>query len=203
MLSLLFCGMLTQGAPPAVDTTFHWLSYFAQAYELLVINEFRTNPADFVFTAAASSLPPLRVTGRFILRQFGFESRNFYWDLAAMGATAAACLLATYGCLLLSHPDWRMAVSTAVMGPHRHSRRRALFRAVVAATMGDASVELYDPSDFPEVRPAPPGGFVLLPASFALQSVLTACDLVCAGEGPRTARAGAARGALAARLLSL
>jgi hypothetical protein len=150
MLSLLFCGfMMNTSAVPAIAARFHWLSYFAQAYELLVVNEFHDNPTQFVFTAPVDSLPSLRVTGEFVLKQFGYRLSHYYLDYATLTATAGACLLGTYLCLLLSHPDWSNVASATLMGTHPHSRRRMLFRWLLAITLGDAALELYDPLDFP------------------------------------------------------
>lgn len=52
-----------------------WCSFFNYAYEALAVNEFHDFPADFSFTAPidSSALPPLRITGDGVLKEFGFN----------------------------------------------------------------------------------------------------------------------------------
>lgn len=105
MLSLLVCGFLLNGSmlPPAIGAL-HWLSYFAQAYEMLVTTEFHRNPAAFFFTAPVDTLPVLRVTGDGVLRQFGYQASRFLPNLAALCVLGTLCGVITYVALLLTHP---------------------------------------------------------------------------------------------------
>jgi hypothetical protein len=47
----------------------------------LVVNEFHGYPGDFYFTAPLDTgvLPPLRITGDGVLREFGFEQVRLTW----------------------------------------------------------------------------------------------------------------------------
>lgn len=105
MLSQLVCGFLLNGSmlPPAIGNL-HWLSYFAQAYEMLVTTEFHSNPAAFFFTAPVDTLPELRVTGDGVLRQFGYHASRFLPNLAALCVLGTLCGAITYAALLLTHP---------------------------------------------------------------------------------------------------
>ena len=117
MLSLLLCGFMLNGSslPPAVGVL-HWLSYFAQAYEMLVTNEFHGNPAPFFFTAPVDTLPLLRVTGDGVLQQFGYRPSRFLANLGALCVLGALCGAVTYMALLLTHPVARAQLTQVLRG---------------------------------------------------------------------------------------
>ena len=105
LLSLLVCGfMRNSGGETIGASSTHWASYFAQAYELLVINEFHNTKQPFYFTSPENVLPPLRVSGDGVLAQFGYQVDNFRRDVVALCAIGGVCLAVTLACLLLSHP---------------------------------------------------------------------------------------------------
>ena len=115
MLSLLLCGFMLNGSalPPAAGAL-HWVSYFAQAYEMLVTTEFHNNPAPFFFTAPVDTLPMLRVTGDGVLAQFGYRPQRFAANLGALCVLGVLCGAITYMALLMTHPVARAQVARAL-----------------------------------------------------------------------------------------
>ena len=190
MLSLLLCGfMMNQSAVPAALRPLRWLSYFAQAYEALVVVEFHGNPAQFTFTAPVPDFAPIRVTGDGVLAQFGYVPDRAHSDVGALAAFAAACAAATYACLLLGHPDVANAVSAALMGRHPHSRRRRVLCRVLSPVLGDAVLRLQDPDAVPEAEtPRTPGSAAaLLRSSSSAGSLNELLGLASKPHSPREA----------------
>jgi hypothetical protein len=154
LLSLLFCGfMMNQESVPAVAKPLHWLSYFAQSYELLVVGEFEHNPAQFTFTAPVKSLPPLRVSGAGVLAQFGYQPGRVTQNFLALALFAAVCAAGTYVSLLLGHPDVANALSTLFMTRSpRHGAQpcNGCLRSLLGLVFGDSGMRLLDPGSFLE-----------------------------------------------------
>ncbi|GFR46199.1 hypothetical protein Agub_g7730, partial [Astrephomene gubernaculifera] len=102
MLLLLFGGfLLNKESVPGYCAWLSRASFFNYAYEALAINEFHHFPADFTFTAPieTSKLPPLRISGEGVLKEFGFNLELFYVDVLMLGVLGALCCGLT--CLLL------------------------------------------------------------------------------------------------------
>jgi hypothetical protein len=155
LLSLLFCGfMMNQESVPAIAKPLHWLSYFAQAYELLVVGEFDHNPAQFTFTARVRSLPPLRVSGAGVLAQFGYKPGRSTQNFFALLLFSAACAVGTYLSLLLVHPDIANKLSSLFGRVQRNSRYRPLYH-MLGPVLGDSVMRILDPNVFPEESIAP------------------------------------------------
>ena len=135
--------MRNQGGAAASAGATHWLSFFAQAYEMLVINEFHDTPEPFYFTSPADVLPPLRVSGDGVLAQFGYQAERFNADLAALATIGTVCLVATLACLLLSHPDCHSAAFNLVAGPDAGDWRRRHFCSAMRLVLGEHAAALY------------------------------------------------------------
>eukprot|EP00798_Chlamydomonas_sp_ICE-L_P020669 gene20669-27459_t len=77
MLLLLFGGfLLNKDKIPVYCKWISSTSFFNYAYEALAVNEFHHFPADFT----SGVLPPLRITGDVVHKEFGFDSARFYVD---------------------------------------------------------------------------------------------------------------------------
>ncbi|GIL42172.1 hypothetical protein Vafri_236 [Volvox africanus] len=105
MLLLLFGGfLLNKGSVPPYCAWISKVSFFNYAYEALAINEFHYFPEDFTFTAPINTtkLPPLRVTGEGVLKEFGFNVDLFYLDVFMLGILGTLCCALTYVLLYFS-----------------------------------------------------------------------------------------------------
>ncbi|EFJ49894.1 hypothetical protein VOLCADRAFT_104135 [Volvox carteri f. nagariensis] len=122
MLLLLFGGfLLNKDSVPSYCAWISKASFFNYAYEALAINEFHRFPRDFTFTAPikTSALPPLRISGDGVLKEFGFDVDLFYLDVIMLGLLGAVCCGLTYILLYFSG----RAVNAVVTRLHRRRAR--------------------------------------------------------------------------------
>ncbi|KAL0042544.1 hypothetical protein WJX79_003095 [Trebouxia sp. C0005] len=99
MMFLLFGGfLLNRDQVPWYCTWIADLSYFNYAYEALAVNEFHHAPVDFIFTSPLndSVLPPLRVSGDGVLKEFGFVPGRGLMDAAMVWLLVACFGMLTY-----------------------------------------------------------------------------------------------------------
>lgn len=119
LIFLLFAGyFLNKDEMPKWCKLFSHLSYFNYGYAGLVINEFKDAPGEFVFTALIDKdkedndgdgekdeFPELRVYGKMILCEFGFDDKLFIFDVVMLCIIGGICCLITYAILLMSGWD--------------------------------------------------------------------------------------------------
>ncbi|KAL6746090.1 P-loop containing nucleoside triphosphate hydrolase protein [Haematococcus lacustris] len=156
MLFMLFGGfLLNKERVPSYCRALSATSFFNYAYEALVINEFHAFPADFFFTTplATSVLPPLRITGDGVLREFGFNQANLSHDVHMLLLLAGGWGALTYCLLLLlgsgSAECWREEARRA---------GRAAWARLLAASSAASGYPLHSPCPSDEEEEGGPGG---------------------------------------------
>ncbi|KAL6745275.1 hypothetical protein V8C86DRAFT_42591 [Haematococcus lacustris] len=156
MLFMLFGGfLLNKERVPTYCRALSATSFFNYAYEALVINEFHAFPADFFFTTplATSVLPPLRITGDGVLREFGFNQANLSHDVHMLLLLAGGWGALTYCLLLLlgsgSAECWREEARRA---------GRAAWARLLAASSAASGYPLHSPCPSDEEEEGGPGG---------------------------------------------
>ncbi|KAL3154966.1 hypothetical protein ABBQ38_011494 [Trebouxia sp. C0009 RCD-2024] len=163
MMFLLFGGfLLNRDQVPWYCTWIADLSYFNYAYEALAVNEFHHAPVDFIFTSPLddSILPPLRVSGDGVLREFGFVPGRGWLDAAMVWLLVACFGTLTYFFLATAGRTGQQSQWGASMAWLQSLRKRRRVSSGLASDSPLAGVnqELAEPSNGHVNEPTSPTG---------------------------------------------